>query len=288
MKTTKPEESQQLAMLEPPESQLPARQVASLTGINIAALIDKAVDAKAAIEVLKELRAMERDIAAERSKAAFDESMSGFQVECEPILKEKGVPTSSGAMAYKYAPIEAIEIQIRPLCRKHGFSHTFDTDTTSAEGWVIAKCLVTHKDGHSRVSTAKFPLGTKTNIMSNTQQYAAALTFANRRALCNAYGLILVGEDLDGDSGRLKGSKTTVRPQAQPTHDDATNKRKLVDMLRNVIGVASGYNLDLRAKELLDGYLHDENIIGDQQGLSDLAGAELANAVAKVQAKLSL
>jgi hypothetical protein len=39
--------------------------------------------------------------------------------------------------------------------------------------------------------------------MSETQQFAAALTFGNRRALCNAYGLVLVGEDNDG-AGKVK------------------------------------------------------------------------------------
>jgi len=167
-----------------------------------------AVDKGGGSEVMNTLMNIRRELNAEASKKAFDQALSAFQAECPIVLKEKAVPTETGKTAYKYAPIEAIEIQIRPLLRKHGFSHTFDTDTTSAQGWVIAKCIVTHPEGHSRTSTAKLPLGTKTKIMSDTQVYASALTFANRRALCNAYGLVLAGEDMDGQTGKLKGSTT--------------------------------------------------------------------------------
>lgn len=167
-----------------------------------------AVDKGGGSEVMNTLMNIRRELNSEASKKAFDSALSAFQAECPVVLKEKSVPTASGKTAYKYAPIEAIEIQIRPLLRKYGFSHTFDTDTASAAGWVIAKCIVTHTEGHTRTSTAKFPLGTKTQIMSDTQVYASALTFANRRALCNAYGLVLAGEDMDGQTGKLKGSTT--------------------------------------------------------------------------------
>lgn len=173
-------------------------------GINVETLLDKAIDAKSAVEVVKELRLMRLDDQARSAKAQFDEAMSAFQEKCPVIIKDKAVPDRNGNTAYKYAPIEMIEVQIRPLLREFGFSHTFDTDTASAQGWVIAICKVKHRAGHSESSTAKFPLGTKTQIMSDTQVYAAALTFANRRALCNAYGLILAGEDMDGRTGNPK------------------------------------------------------------------------------------
>lgn len=167
--------------------------------INIESLIEKAVDSKAAVEVVKELRAMFLDDQKRAAEAAFNESMSAFQSECPIIIKGKQV-MSNDKKLYAYAPIEKIEEVIRPICRTHGFSHTFDTDIASAPGWVIAKCIVTHQQGHQRITIAKFPLGAKTQIMSDTQVYAGALTFANRRVLANAYGLVITGEDKDGAS----------------------------------------------------------------------------------------
>ena len=166
--------------------------------IDINALINKAVDSKAAVEVVKELRAMLREDQEIAARAAFDDSMSAFQAECPVIIKGKGVPDRSGATAYKYAPIEKIEEIIRPIERAHGFTHTFNQDVASQPGWVIASCRITHTLGHSRESVGKFPLGARTAIMSDTQQYAAALTFANRRVLGNAYGLVFSGEDRGG------------------------------------------------------------------------------------------
>src|SRR5690349_13049281 len=186
-----------------------------------------------AVAIVERLMPIRRELEAERAKKAFDESMAAFQLECPVIQKEKLVKADSGA-SYSYAPMEAIEIQIRPFTQKHGFSHTFDTDTASEVGWVIAKCIVTHREGHSRISTAKFPLGTRTKIMSDTQVYASALTFANRRALANAYALILVGEDLDGRTGRPKGTG--------PSHEVKELAKELWDLLKPVRGDKRDWN----------------------------------------------
>ena len=83
--------------------------------------------------------------------------------------------------------------------------HTFNQDIESQPGWVIAKCIVTHVAGHSRETVGKFPVGTKTQIMSDTQVMASALTFCNRRVLANAYGLVIAGEDKDG-AGKQKAT----------------------------------------------------------------------------------
>jgi hypothetical protein len=239
----------------------PIHSVAKANGprIDIDALINKAVDAKSAVEVIKELREMWAQDRALAAEEAFNESMSAFQAACPVIHKEKGVPTKSGKIAYKYAPIEAIEVQIRPVERDHGFNHTFDTDVASEKGWVIAKCCITHRQGHSKTSTAKFPLGTKTEIMSETQVYAAALTFANRRALCNAYGLILAGEDLDGATGKLKPTgPSSMRPEDTSLKGLA---QELWDVLKTVRGDKKDWvaaNQWLWREDILDGALPEE------------------------------
>jgi hypothetical protein len=166
--------------------------------INIESLINKAVDSKAAVEVVKELRAMLREDQEIAARAAFDEAMSEFQSKCPVIVKGKGVPDKNNKIAYRFAPIEKVEEVIRPIERECGFTHTFNQDVTSLPGWVIASVRITHALGHFIDKVGKFPLGTRTHIMSDTQQYAAALTFANRRVLGNAYGLVFSGEDKDG------------------------------------------------------------------------------------------
>lgn len=202
----------ELAVVEPQRGAV--GRALSLPSINIETLINKAVDSKAAVEVVKELRAMLREDQAITAKQAFDEAMSAFQSKCPNIVKGKGVPDRSGSIAYRYAPIEKIEEIIRPIEREFGFTHTFNQDVTSQPGWVIASCRVTHSLGHNEEKTVKFPLGTKTAIMSDTQQYASALTFANRRVLANAYGLVFVGEDRDGGNPpKSSASGRVVTPE---------------------------------------------------------------------------
>lgn len=252
-----------------------------LTGVNINMLLEKAVDSKAAVEVLKELRAMELDHHERSAKAAFDQAMTAFQSECPTITKERAVPDASGKTAYKFAPIEAIEIQIRPLLRQHGFSHTFDTDTASADGWVIAKCIVTHAAGHSRTSTAKFPLGTKTKIMSDTQQFAAALTFANRRALQNAYGLVLAGEDMDANTGKIKPHG----PSSLQPDDPKAELRKLAEELW---GITKSIGGDERNWNARNQWLWREELLdaGVPETAPNLTAAKFKEVIPKAKERL--
>lgn len=209
-----------------PRSELPAVRSPE-------ALIAMAIENKTDVGTMKELLAMRRELQAEEAKRRFDEAMAAFQEDCPIVTKEKGVPDRSGGIAYKYAPLEAIVGQIRPFLKKHGFHFTLDTDTASALGWVIASCKVTHNNGHSEVSTAKMPLGTKTGIMSDTQVFAGALTFASRRALLNAFGLVTSGEDIDGAGRIAQKGPSSVRPVNTAVKELA---KELWDVLASVRG----------------------------------------------------
>lgn len=223
--------------------------------INLESLIEKAVDSKAAVDVIKEMFTMQKAMQADAAKRAYDDDMSAFQAECPPIHKDKVVSNSAGRRMYGYAPIEAIEIQIRPLLRRYGFSHTFDVDTSAPQGWIHSICRVKHREGHMETSVGKFPLTKGTDLMSAPQIYAATETFAKRRALMNAYGLVVIGEDIDGSTGRPHG----VGPsKLAPQSEDATLKalaRELWDLLKPVRGDAKNWdkaNQWLWEREILD------------------------------------
>ncbi len=255
-----------------------------LSGVDIQTLIEKSIDAKSAVEVVKELRAMWQEDQKIAAESAFDAAMSALQSEMPIISKTKNVTDTGGNKLYSYEPLELIIQKVRPLLQKHGFNFTLDTDVESKDGWVIAKCLVTHTMGAKRESTAKFPLGAGTRAMSTTQIYAAALTFASRRVFCNAFGIITGGEDLDGQGEKPKAPGPSALG-GKP--NDSANKKKMVDLLRSVHRV-QGYALDDAARHAMTQWLINETIIPDTQTVSDLAGDKLANAVAKVEQKLSV
>lgn len=232
------------------------------TPFDIEGMFRYALEKSAGQEAMTTLMNIRRELNAEAAKKAFDEALSAFQLECPIIVKTKGVATNSGQEAYRYAPIENIEVVIRPIERKCGFTHTFDTDVASQPEYVIAKCIVTHTAGHVRETSIKLPIGTKTGIMSNTQVHASALTFANRRALTNAYGLVLAGEDNDGGPKTRPMSPGAAAKAGDRSQDETKALAKeLWELLKPVVSKDpkwnsknwDGHNQFLWREEILDG-----------------------------------
>jgi hypothetical protein len=161
-------------------------------------LIAQAIDKNVPVETMERLLVMRRELKAEFAKEAFDKAMSEFQAGCPTIGKTKCVYTKAGNKAYSYAPLESIVAQVKGLLKDHGFSYTVQTETK--EGMVKVTCIAKHKYGHTEPSSVEVPLGNKTDIMSQTQVVAAALTFAKRYAFCNAFGILTGDEDTDASS----------------------------------------------------------------------------------------
>lgn len=157
-------------------------------------LISQAIASKSDVGTMERLLAMRKTLKDEWAKEQFDKAMAAFQSECPIIKKTKTVRTNKGEDAYSYAPLESIVIQVKPFLEKHGFSYSIQTETGDK---VKATCLAKHKDGWSEPSSMEVPLGTKTQIMSDTQVVAAALTFAKRYAFCNVFGILTGDEDTD-------------------------------------------------------------------------------------------
>jgi hypothetical protein len=242
-------------------------------------IVRYALDHGASVDVIERMMAIRRELNAENAKREFETALAAFQSECPVIVKEKGVPDRAGNICYKYAPFEAIAAQIRPYLQKHGFNYTFDTDIKSEPGWVVVVCNVTHKAGHTRASTAKFPLGTKTAIMSDTQQFSAALTFANRRCLQNAFGLVVAGEDMDGMSGKLKPKGPSA--MEPPQSGLKALAKELWDLLKDVRGTEKNWNQAnqwLWRQEILDGAV--------PENAPELSEKRFKDVIEKAKAKL--
>ena len=93
-------------------------------GISIENLLQQAVTNKVPVATVERIIAMRGQLKAEWAKEQFDIAMAAFQSECPPITKTKVVKTNSGTVAYKYAPIDSIIIQVKPIIEKHGFSYS--------------------------------------------------------------------------------------------------------------------------------------------------------------------
>lgn len=246
--------------------------------VNIEDLFRYAIEKGGGVDTMERLMAVRRELNAEQAKRAFDDAMASFQAECPPIAKTKNVKTDAGALAYSYAPFESIIVIVKPCLQKHGFSFTLDTDTESKDGWVIAKCKVTHSGGHSVESTAKFPLGAGTRIMSATQVYAAALTFASRRVFCNAFGIVCGQEDQDGQGEKDKAKgPSSQRDDKGSKLDGKALKEKLWELLKPVRGLER--NWDTAHQWLSEQCQVDEFV-------SEMTPARLSEVISKAETQL--
>ena len=170
---------------------------------SVEGLISQAIKSNLPPETMERFLLMRREARAEWAKSQFDYAMAEFQGECPVIVKSKpGGETNAGKVAYYYAPLDVIVSQTKALIQKHGFSYAIKSETTATG--VKVKCIVKHSAGHSEDSEVDMPFGTKTNIMSETQKVAAAITFAKRYAFCNAFGILTGDEDTDSKTGKEK------------------------------------------------------------------------------------
>lgn len=179
---------------------------------SIEQLINQAINKKVPVDTMERLLGMRRELKAEYAKEQFDNAMAAFQGDCPVIAKTKEVPTKSGKKAYSYAPLDVIVGQVKDLLKKHGFSYAIQTETYDGKVKVI--CITKHIAGHTEQSSVELPLGNKTEVMSQTQVVAAALTFAKRYAFCNAFG-ILTGDE-DDDAISTQAVETPRQPANRP------------------------------------------------------------------------
>lgn len=186
-------------------------------------LMALAIREKSPVEALERLIAMRKEWRAEQAKEAFDRAMAQFQSECPTIKKTKaGAKTQSGSIVSYYAPIESIVDQVKIPLRDNGFSYSTQQEFLQGD-MVKISIRVRHKAGHSEVTEMTVPLGTKTGVMTATQQVAAASTFAKRYAFCNAFG-ILTG-DTDTDAQEPSQPRFTPRQApSEPTPDDYSDQ----------------------------------------------------------------
>jgi hypothetical protein len=161
---------------------------------NITALISKAIDKGMPIETLERLMSMRKELEQEYAKKEYDFAMAEFQGECPVIEKIKeGARTNAGIVAYMYAPLSYILLVAKPLLQKHGFSYAFDSK--ELENKIEVSCTVSHIKGYSKTNTPiAIPLATKTNLMSSSQQVTATISYGERKAFCQVFGII-TGED---------------------------------------------------------------------------------------------
>jgi len=155
---------------------------------------DQSVD----VAKLKDLLDLQERLLADQRRTSFMSAMAELQAEMPQIAKAGVITGQSGAVRNRYAKIEDIDVVIRPLLAKHGFSFSFDSEP--AQGGVCFLCRMSHRDGHSETKRLVLPLdqGAGRNAV---QSMGSTVSYARRYLLGMHLNLVTRDEDDDGRGG---------------------------------------------------------------------------------------
>jgi ERF superfamily len=149
---------------------------------------------KGQVEFLERLYQLQIQWEAKEAKDAFYRDMAALQSEC-PIIKK----TRQGPKA-KYAPLEDVEKELKPLRAKYGFSVWFYTERRGERLWGYA--IVAHRQGHKEEmghQDIEYLHASDTRGgMNQTQADAGTSSYLQRYILGKAFNLSFEGDDQDG------------------------------------------------------------------------------------------
>ena len=217
---------------------------------------------------LREILSVKQTWEADEARKMFARDMALFQSRCPIIAK------ADDAYGKKYARIDRIHRETRGLRKECGFWFTWQV-CEIRDGMAFMEGLLGHNGGHTVPIKQVIPLPEELKGQNAAQRAGSAMTYAKRYGECLALDIV-TGEDDDGNA------KPKAAPVGLGDAADRVNKKKLVDLTREVSGVV-GYALTDEDKEIITQHLVDECVIEPNETLAELTGKRLAAVVAKLE-----
>lgn len=168
-------------------------------------LLDKGVEAGFSGEQLRELVSLQQNMAEFDAKQAFARAMHTCQMEMPTVVRDaQNTHTRS-----KYAFLETIQKQAKPIYSKHGFSLMFGEADCPLTGYKRTTCDCVHEQGHIRSYHLDLPIdgtGAKggANAMNAVQGCISTTSYGQRRLLCMIFNITIADEDDDGAGATKK------------------------------------------------------------------------------------
>ena len=178
----------------------PSSAIDAKTGGLMAALIDAVRDPNIAIERMRELHQLYRDISAVEQEKLFLDALARCQASLDPVRRSlKNTHTNS-----MYASLAAIQREVMPKMAAEGLSLTFETDKSPlGDGFVRVVGVLAHREGHKQRYTRDLPLdnaGAKGNTnKTDIQAYQSTVSYATRGLYKQIFALAEEGDDKDGN-----------------------------------------------------------------------------------------
>jgi len=193
----------------------------------VMSMIRQAVAAGQPLDVIRELKDMAKELAADEARRAFDEALAAAKAEIPVIRKNRKVgfehKDKSGETNYSHEDLGEIARTVDPILSKFGLSYRYRSQ--QGNGGVTVTCILSHRGGHfeeTQLSAAPDNSGKKNAI----QQTGSAITYLQRYTLKLALGLAASSDD-DGQSSE---TVETI------TDEQAINLNDLIDTVVERIG----------------------------------------------------
>lgn len=161
------------------------------------------------IEKMERLLAMQERILDRQAEQQYAAAMVRAQQNMPVIVKNKHNQQTSS----KYADLEAINRQIKPIYSAEGFSLSFDTANSELEKHIKIICEVLHAGGHSRKFSYDAPLDDagiagKVN-KTPTHARGSSISYGRRYLVVQIFNLTISDEDDDGNGA---GASPVIGP----------------------------------------------------------------------------
>jgi hypothetical protein len=206
---------------EVPANRLPARVVQQVPPDPLS-MIQMAIERGVNPDQLTKLFDLQERYEKNRAKEAFALAMNRAQAEMPVVVKD----ATNSATNSKYARLEKINSQIKPIYTKHGFSLSFGTEDCPYEHRIRIFADVWHIGGHCQRYQGDYPLdmtGPKGNV-NKTELHAMGSTcsYGRRYLTLQIFNISVANEDNDGNKPDPRKGSTVTPPPAQPQPAPAT------------------------------------------------------------------
>lgn len=171
-----------------PTAELAAENAVNLLGIIARAAADPQVDTAK----MQALLDMQMQLQAKQAEIAFSEAMARIQTKMPRISKTGVILNKDGTARSHYAPLDEIDLVVRPLLAEERLSVSYSSSWDS--GMMTITCTVKHAMGHERHSTFTVPLDAN-QYRSGAQNMGSTNSYAKRYAFCNAFNIITIDDN---------------------------------------------------------------------------------------------
>jgi len=155
------------------------------------------------VSMIERILAMQMTVREEERKAAFAGALADLQAECPQIERNgKILNKDKVTVRSRYSLLEDIDIVIRPLLQKHGFSVSYNEESATGDNYRIS-CKLLHRGGHFETKFITLPLD-KNEFRTRMQDRKSTESFAHRTLLLMHLNIVSRGADNDGQGSDKK------------------------------------------------------------------------------------